>query len=195
MLTFFDADKDNAVNVGLWTERDGLSSVCNVELWNETVVAREQVIRAIEIWRDQAVIDGWVATQTYANEPITRSATLKRDGFSCHVIARSGEQRTPQQTKATYKLMLGTGIVYCLGPDGLQIMVPARYPGFQYFKNALVTCKHCHRGPNRACFTDDVGDASKFLPVVTRRYSFAERACDECLPKLRHKHERQGWNK
>lgn len=60
-------------------------------------------------------------------------------------------------------------------PDGLQITVPDVYD-WAAIQERVRYCEECKRSD-----------------VDTFRYSFAGRACEECLPALKAEHERPGW--
>ena len=176
----------------------GKISVRNEERWHVLGAERDIARLIAAAWCANALTDGWTISPTYANEDIDQSATLKlfhspQGLFKAQIITRQNKF-----TGETWSL--GAGEVNCYGPDELTIPVPLEYPGQQYFRDALVTCPHCHTGPNRSYFNDaaDIDDkprkwAAARDPVATKRYSFAGRACEACLPELKRKHEKPGW--
>lgn len=184
------------IDTGLRTRWGGHLTKRNEARWIEIGAERDAARNVAERWRDSALNDGWTMRQTYVHEDVNRASTLQRlivphGLFKVHIITRpnvlSGEDKD---------WSLGGGEISAWGPDDLSIKVPLEYPGLKYFADALVTCPHCHRGPNREYFQerDAVPFADEYNPVATRRYSFAGRTCDACAPALQKVHEREGWN-
>jgi hypothetical protein len=124
--------------------------------------------QAVVDYREAAIADGWSCEPTYGrDESMERAAKLKRDGFVMHVISRVG-------TPGTFKYEAQVTI---WGPDGLQIN-PSKVYDWQAIQAAVKTCNSCGR-----------------VGVETKRYSFAGRCCDDCLPAMQKKHEYAGWTK
>jgi hypothetical protein len=176
------------------TRWGSLISVRVESAWLEIGAERNADVAIVEKWRDAALADGWIMSSTYAHEDVNRACTLIRHIkpepgiFKVHLITRPSVLTGDIATWS-----LGEGSVHAWGPDDMSIRVPLEYPGTQYFADALTTCPHCHKGPNRLFFTNVVGQGKLFAPVATTRYSFAGRCCQECAPALREKHERPGW--
>lgn len=188
-------------------------SMRNLDVWQKLANERAQHIAITATWRDAAIADGWAMTPTYTHEDWSRACTLKRDGCEAHILTRSNRPELPELPPENRKddgklnVSLGTGEVTVWGSDRLQIPVPRIYPGWQYFQDALVTCPHCHRGPNARYFAlaaagplgvttllNDPNLLEIVSPVTTSRYSFAGRACEQCAPALRAATEQPGWN-
>ena len=120
-------------------------------------------------FRNAAVADGWEAKPTYENESIDRATSLTRDGFKMQIITRYDPKG-----KVGFKYVTSVNL---WGPDRLAIK-PTKEYSWKAIIAGLRTCNHC--------------EASD---VETFRYSFAGRACEECLPALKAEHERPGWTK
>lgn len=208
---------------GLWVNTDKLDTlrrpvqVRNMTRWDEIAAERAHSVHLASIWRDAAVQDGWAITPTYAGETQTSACTLLREGYKCLILTRPSKRPVDDSDRGG---LLGGGEVHCWGPDRPQIPVPLVYPGWQYFLDALVTCPHCHRGPNRRffvtvepceycgpgkytglpsnacenCMNTGAREPELLVPVATKSYSFAGRACEQCVPELRRIHEQPGWN-
>lgn len=193
---------------GLWiatgeiNRLGGRESMRNEPRWREIGTERDKARTIVETWRDAAIADGWTFNPTYAHEDVNRAMTLQillasglKIGttslnrlFKTHVISRPNVLEGKDWS-------LGDGTINVFGPDDLQIKVPLIYPGKQYFVDALVTCQYCGNGPNRHYFKDPAtGDYDLCHPVATYRFSFAGRACRQCIPELQKVHERPGWN-
>lgn len=117
-------------------------------------------------WRDAAVADGWSIEPTYKNEDVNRAASLKRDGFKASVFTRI----YVRESGTFYECS-----VHVWGPDGLACTIPTTYD-WPAIVASLRVCNEC--------------GASN---VDTKRFSFAGRACADCLPAARAEHEKQGW--
>lgn len=175
----------------------GVRTTLDTVRWAEIAAERAQHRVAALAWRDAAVRDGWHIEQTYTMEGIDNACTLTRSGgttesgaplfFKVQIVSRPTRPYDTDLRGGS----LGGGEISAWGPDRLSIPVPVEYPGFHYFLDALTTCKHCRRGPNCGFF-DPPGPSS--YPVATKAYSFAGRACEECLPSLKAVAERPGWN-
>jgi hypothetical protein len=126
----------------------------------------EAELLAAIAWRQAAVADGWSMRATFRNEGAETHATLEREGFKAHVMARRGEPGSPVRFRAQ---------VLAWGPDGLCVAAGKEYD-FEALRAGLATCHNCGAHP-----------------VETMRYSFAGRCCAPCLPAMRAKHERPGW--
>lgn len=175
-------------------------SVRNEPQWRKIGAERDASRVLAEQWRDAALADDWRMEQTYVHEDVNRACTLKLflyppAAFKVHIITRPNVLEGNDWT-------LGGGEVHAWGSDDLSMVVPIVYPGKQYFIDALSTCPHCHKGPNRSFFVD-VAEMDTLpprewsalrAPVAMCSYGFAGRACAECVPALRAKHERPGWN-
>lgn len=111
-----------------------------------------------------AVADGWELSQTYPSEPAMRACRLKRDGFVISAITRK------DVGKWKYEVSL-----HAWAPDGLCIDLPTVYNSETFLK-AENTCGVCKKEVDK-----------------TYRYSFAGRACADCIPDARKKHEQPGW--
>lgn len=159
----------------------------NLQRWREIAAERDASVIIAATWRDAAIADGWAMRPTYAGEEMHNACTLEREGYSAQILTRGNRLPKDEDDRDS---RLGGGEVHCWAPDTLQIKVPLVYPGWQYFLDAVVTCPHCHRGPNRWFFGSTEGNIA---PVVTKRYHFAGRACDECRPALRAATETPGW--
>ena len=89
---------------------------------------------------------------------------LSRDGFIVHAYLDPN------------RLDSRTPQLSAWGPDGLAISpVPMPY-SMTRFLETLTYCSHCGA-----------------KGVETFRYSFAGRACSQCLPALKAEHEKPGW--
>lgn len=203
MTRFYPLSGDNVG--GLWTHVPGprmvgARSVLNLPRWEAIARERDENRRITEIWRDAAIADGWLVSPTYASEALTSACTLyNEDGFHVNIITRPSKAPDMSDPVHYGHPTLGGGSIHAWGPDRLQVPVPREYPGLQYFKDALVTCPHCHRGPNGPLFASSASEAEEWPlhlrePVATLRYSFAGRACNDCAPRLRAVHEKPGWN-
>ena len=111
-----------------------------------------------------AVADGWELNQTYPSECAQRACRLTRDGFVISAITRK------DVGKWKYEVSL-----HAWAPDGLAIKLPTVYNPETFLK-AETTCGICKKEVDK-----------------TFRYSFAGRACVDCLPEARKKHEQPGW--
>lgn len=134
---------------GLWVAdgtqgMHGKRLVRNEKRFHEISAERDYARLVTSKWVSDAMEDGWDRTPTYAHETVLTACTLQRDGFKCLVTMRL--------TEPDPKWVLGDSEIYCWAPDTLQIPVPLVYPGMQYFIDAVNTCPHCHRGPNRRYF-------------------------------------------
>lgn len=180
----------------------------DVEAWNKEAEERNKNIKVAQIWRDAALQDGWTMSPTYAHEDVNRMADLHLALPAVEAGAPPLQYRAMVQSRPNEgdpadqnarDVSMGNGDINVWGPDGLTIPVPLIYPGQQYFKDALVTCPHCHRGPNGRYFASCATEAEEWpahllTPVATFRYSFAGRTCKECAPALIAIHEKPGWN-
>lgn len=105
-------------------------------------------------------------------------ADLQADGWKTE--ARNISMPIEKAFKAEkdgFNILGGDGIgIAAWGSDKLQIPIPNIYPGINALKAELRHCPHCDKHD-----------------VDTHRYSFAGRACKECLPALKEKHEFAGW--
>lgn len=166
--------------------------------WDELAAERTMGRFIATGWRMAATVDGWAEAATYDHEPIDNACTmtLQTDAgeFKAQILMRPNREPGEDGRNGS----LGGGEVHVWGPDRLQIKVPLAYPGRQYFVDALVTCPHCHRGPNAEyfgpAFRADEDPTEVFAPVEIRSYSFAGRACVECVPALKAATEQPGWN-
>lgn len=116
---------------------------------------------------EDAVDDGWNSEPTYTHEGISSAATLTREGFKIMVLART-------LTESRFRYQANVSI---WGPDGLGIRPPELY-NFEHIKEGLRVCNEC-------------GEAD----VDTFRYSFAGRACKDCLPAMKKNFEGRGWDR
>lgn len=123
----------------------------------------EQKIQIRE-WVATAIADGWESSPTYEQEDENRARTLTRDGFQVQVISR--DEVAP--LKSSFDISGWS-------PDGLVIAIPMPY-SWERVQAAVRRCNLC--GAEN---------------VETRRYSFAGRCCQACLPKAREKPEYPGW--
>lgn len=146
-------------------------NVLNRQRWYEIARDRADHCDIVARWGLAAVADGWEQSKLYSGEPLDRACRLYRDGFSAQVICRRGTG--PDEPNRN----LGIGEIHIWGPDGLQIVVPLVYPGWEYFPRSLFHCSQCHR-----------------VDRPTVRVSFAGRVCEECLPSARAVSERPGWD-
>lgn len=188
----------------------------NLKRWTEIEAERAEQVKVAQAWRNEAIKDGWLPEVLYAQESIMQSCKMRKANYYCHFIARPSIRTDSEKDSWT----LGGGDVHCWAEDKMQIPVPLIYPGWQYFLDAPNTCPHCHRGPNRPFFEEEPpcaycgpgrltglpGNACENCmntglaypelrePVKTMPYSFTGRACAECIPALRMRHERPGWN-
>lgn len=126
-----------------------------------------QQISDIRAWRDAAIADGWACAPTYGDhESVGRAWRLSRDGFVAQGITRE------EVGKWKFEARLSVW-----GPDGKAIRLRGPLYSFDDVQAGVRTCNNCGA-------TD----------VETHRYSFAGRCCAACLPAMREKHERRGWN-
>lgn len=117
-------------------------------------------------YREDAISDGWTATATYGDgEPIERHATLEKDGFKMHIMAREGAGRYKYQASVTI-----------WGPDRLQVRPPDKYD-WQYIKDGIRRCCHCL----------SIGE--------TFQAGFAGRYCAKCIPEQKRIQEYPGWTR
>jgi hypothetical protein len=121
----------------------------------------------VRTWRDAAVADGWTAEQTYQHEPIESHATLSRDSWRAHCMAR-------EKSGGRYRFEAQISV---WGPDGLAVE-PGQTYSFEKMTAGLRTCGVC---------------GAKDVPTI--RYSFAGRCCEACRPEMKRQHERPGWNR
>jgi len=120
-------------------------------------------------WREAAVADGWSIRPTYEkHEPVERAAQLMKEGFACQILTRDN---STEKRKYAFE-----ATVNVWAPDGMSILVPDVYD-WQAIKAAVRTCS--------ACGASDVD---------VHRYSFAGRCCEKCLPELKAKYEKPGWD-
>lgn len=117
-------------------------------------------------WVADAVADGWSIEPTYSQEPVERAARLRRDGFSVQALMRDNDRPHGRTIETS---------IHVWGPDGLAVRPGLKY-NFDQLRAGLRTCNSCRA-------TD----------VPTRRYSFAGRCCEACLPAMRAKHEQGNW--
>ncbi len=129
----------------------------------------------VRAYRDEMVADGWSITPTYGSEPADVSATLKRDGFICLLLARDkgSDEDRPERLKGLKRYETKISM---WGPDGLAIRPPSPYS----FEACLASTRSCS-----ACQAKDVD---------TVRVGFAGRVCKTCLPTERARIERPGWD-
>lgn len=126
-------------------------------------------IDAARAWRDAAIADGWMAEAMYApREGIASACRLTRDGFVAQVITRENAPGLAHRFEVSVDVW---------GPDKLTVKPPFAYD-WPAIQAAVRTCN--------ACGATDVD---------TERYAFAGRCCAACLPAMRAKHERPGWNR
>lgn len=125
-------------------------------------------LAAAVAFRNAAAADGWhLQPSSPSEESVTRAAQLTRDGFTILILSR------PEAPPASWRYQVSVDI---WGPDGLTIPTPPRY-GMGLLRAGLRTCPHCGA-------TD----------VETVRFNFAGRCCRVCLPAMRRRAERPGWN-
>jgi hypothetical protein len=113
---------------------------------------------------EAAITDGWEQYQSYPSESTERACKLKREGFVISAITRT------KVGKWKFEVQLNAW-----GPDGLCIKLPIVYNPETFLK-AETTCGICNKEVEK-----------------TFRYSFAGRACADCIPEARKKHEQPGW--
>lgn len=121
-------------------------------------------LEAANAFIQSAISDGWDIKQSYPSESIDRACKLTKDGFVISAIRREGVG------KWKYEVSL-----HAWGPDGLCIKLPMVYNSETFLK-AEITCGVCKKEVEK-----------------TYRYSFAGRACADCIPEARKKHEQPGW--
>lgn len=111
-----------------------------------------------------AVEDGWELKPRYAGESTMRACELNRDGFVIAVITRKNVGKWKYHVS-----------VHAWAPDKLAIKLPVVYNS-ETFTKAMSTCNICDKEVDK-----------------TYRYSFAGRACADCLPQAQKEHEQPGW--
>lgn len=104
------------------------------------------------------------------------------DGWEISPTYRSESQdRVAHLVRDGFVMMIVTRDEYeasvsIWGPDGLHIKPPSVYD-WQAIQDRVNTCNECGaKGP-------------------TVRFSFAGRCCNTCLPGMREKYEKPGWNR
>lgn len=123
---------------------------------------------AAATFRHAAIADGWSCIPTYGDRESAEShATLEKDGFKCHVMARelSGKKYQYQAQVSIW------------GPDGLCITAPVLYD-WDVIESGVRRCGYCGQ--------EDVD---------TQRVGFAGRSCEKCLPVARKRDEYPGWTR
>jgi hypothetical protein len=124
-------------------------------------------IAEVRAWRDAAIADGWASAPTYGErESIDRACKMMRDGFVATCITRE------KAGSWAYEASLSVW-----GPDGKSIRLRGPNYNFDEILAGLRSCNNCGA-------TD----------VETHCYSFAGRCCAACLPAMREKSERPGWD-
>jgi len=120
-------------------------------------------------FRDAAVADGWKIEPAYTNEDVSSASHLTKNGFKMTVITRDH----PAPFIRNQRVIQGTVNIW--GPDGLAIDPPQKY-SWDLIEKGLRKFSFCHGGDKE-----------------TFRVGFADRACQDCLPKARKKLETPGW--
>lgn len=130
-----------------------------------------RAVEAVREYVEAAIADGWSARPSYKGEPQESAATLERDGFKMHTIARV---RTiePYMRRNTPRY---TAEVSIWGPDGAGVEPPPDY-SFEAIQAGVRACPECGR-----------------TGVDTVRVAFANRACTDCAPALTAKLCKPGW--
>jgi hypothetical protein len=154
----------------LWTHvgPPGLrgKSIRNDALWEAIKTDRLTLIPLAQAYREAAVADGWSVRPTYdGHEAVERAATLERDGWVMHIIARTPRDDTE----------LPSASVCIWAPDKAQIRPPLTYD-FAAMVAATKVCIAC-----------------KSEGVETRRLAFASRVCAACEDDYRRTHMGPGW--
>lgn len=116
------------------------------------------------VFRKAAMEDGWSTEPGSPNETAFRYSHHTKDGYTMHIVTRLNDN--PENTWSSVSIW---------GPDDLCIQPPSVYD-WGLIQERLRYCA--------TCGTNDVD---------TFRYSFAGRACKDCLPELKRIHEFRGW--
>jgi hypothetical protein len=128
------------------------------------------LFEAVEQYVADAMADGWSIIPTYGDENVDRAATLNRDNFVMMIINRSAANgKKPGRWRSESHISIW-------GPDGLSIPPPRIYD-WDTIVAAQTKCSVC-------------GSSG----VETKRYGFAGRCCEACLPRMQAKHEYLGWD-
>jgi len=140
------------------------------------------IFDAVRAWRDAAIADGWQVQPTYPapdpvpgpefgpnayrGEAMERACTLRRAGYTVHVITRTNVGKWKFEAKLS---------AWC--PDGMAIGLPREYD-LAAIVSAVRRCNYCKREN-----------------VDTERVGFAGRYCATCLPTVRKRVEYPGWDR
>lgn len=117
-------------------------------------------------FRTAAMQDKWETKPATSYEDTQISSTHEKEGFKLHITTRRHEN--PAATKYFVDIS-------CWGPDRLCITPPEFYD-WETIKAGVRTCNRCRK-------TD----------VDTFQYSFAGRACKDCLEGAKKEREFPGW--
>ena len=137
-----------------------------------------QELEKVISFRDAAIADGWAIKPSYPSESMGRASRLEKEGFIIQVLSRDNtpESKFPPNPNDRVGIKWEYEVdIHIWGPDGLIIREPSSYD-WEEIKKGVITCNQC-------------GKEGK-----TFRFFFAGRACAECLPALKKKYEKPGWD-